>query len=53
MLAKEVKEIKKKMNEMMAVLDELKKAEANCMNHFVEKKYKLNVRFVDEARKYK
>ena len=49
-LAKDVEEIKKKMNEMMAVLDELKKAKANCVNHFVEEEYEVNVRFVDEAK---
>ena len=49
-MAKEVEEIKKKMNEMMTVLDELKKAKANCVNHFVEEEYEVNVRFVDEAK---
>ena len=47
-LAKDVEEIKKKMNEIIVVFDELKKAKANCVNHFVEEEYKVNVRFVDE-----
>ena len=33
----------------MTVLDKLKKAKVNCVNHFVEKQYEVNVRFVDEA----
>ena len=35
-LANDEEVIKKKMNEMMAVLNELKKAQANCVNNFVE-----------------
>ena len=38
------------MNEMMVMLDDLKKTKANCVNHFVEEEYKVNVRFVDEAK---
>ena len=49
-MAKEVKEIKKKMNEMMTVLDKLKKTKVNCVNHFVEEEYEVNVRFVNEAK---
>ena len=49
-LAKDVEEIKKDMKEMKTLLDELKKAKANCVNHFVEEEYEVNVRFVDEAK---
>ena len=35
------------MTEMKTLLDELKKAKANCVNHFVGGKYLVNVRFVD------
>ena len=34
---------------MMAVLDELKKAKTNCVNHFVEEGYEVNVRLVNKA----
>ena len=49
-LAKDVEEIKKDMKEMKTLLDELRKAKANCVNHFVEEEYEVNVRFVDEAK---
>ena len=49
-LAKDIEETKKKMNEMMTVLDELKKAKANCVNHFVKEEFEVNVRFLDEAK---
>jgi len=48
--AKDLEEIKKKMNEMMAVLDEFKKAKANCVHHFVAEEFEINVRYVDEAK---
>ena len=38
------------MKEMKTLLDELKKAKANFVNHFVEEEYEVNVRFVDEAK---
>ena len=40
-MAKEVKAIKKKMNEMMTVLYKFKKAKVNCVNHFVEEEYEV------------
>ena len=39
-----------KKNEMMTVLDKLKKTKVNCVNHFVEEEYEVNVRFVNEAK---
>ena len=38
------------MNEMMTVLLKLKKTKVNCVNHFVEEEYEVNVRFVNEAK---
>ena len=35
---------------MKTLLHELKNAKANCVNHFVEEEYEVNVRFVDEAK---
>ena len=34
---------------MKNLLDELKKAKANCVNHFVKEEYEVNARFVDET----
>ena len=45
-----MEEIKKDMKEMKTLLDELKKAKVNCVNHFVEEEYEVNVRIVDEAK---
>ena len=35
---------------MKALLAELKKAKANSLNHFVDEKYEVNVRFVDKTK---
>ena len=48
-LAKDVEEIKKDMKEMKTLVEELTKAKANCVNHFVEEEYEVNMRFLDEA----
>ena len=31
------------------MMDELKKAKANCVNHLVAEEFEINVRYVDEA----
>ena len=49
-LAKDVEKIKKDMKEIKNLLDELKKAKVNCVNHFVEEEYDVNMRLLDEAK---
>ena len=38
------------MKKLKILLDELKKDKANCVNHFVEEEYEVNVRFVDKTK---
>ena len=38
------------MKEMKTLLDELKKAKENCVNHLVAEEFEKNVRYVDEAK---
>ena len=38
------------MKEIKKMMDKLKKAKANCVNHFLEEEYEVNMRYVDEAK---